>query len=167
MQPQEENLNSITKSNASSTIDGQEAAEELGKFYSKESRLTFNREDKKVAKLARNLLKTCQQAPTSNHLFSDLITTSKLIYAIQQIDNKYLLDTTAFTDNFWKTLDHMIDSAFYTFLICRGRRAYFRNSGKQQKLSQPTNQIRTPSLWEVTGLLHSHAFLANCWSGLF
>ncbi|GBN72564.1 hypothetical protein AVEN_275008-1 [Araneus ventricosus] len=41
MQPQEENLNSITKSNASPTIDGQEAAEELGKFYSKESRPDF------------------------------------------------------------------------------------------------------------------------------
>ncbi|GBO28456.1 RNA-directed DNA polymerase from mobile element jockey [Araneus ventricosus] len=87
VQPQEENSNSITKSNGSLTIDDQEAAEELGKFYSNESRLTFGREDKKVGILARNLVKTCRQVSTSNLVFSDYFTTSELMYAIQQMDN--------------------------------------------------------------------------------
>ncbi|GBM03393.1 putative RNA-directed DNA polymerase from transposon BS, partial [Araneus ventricosus] len=65
----------------------QEAAEELGKFYSNESRLTFGREDKKVGILARNLVKTCRQVSTSNQVFSDYFTTSELMYAIQQMDN--------------------------------------------------------------------------------
>ncbi|GBO09150.1 hypothetical protein AVEN_235114-1, partial [Araneus ventricosus] len=86
-QPQEENSNSITKSNGSLTIDDQEAAEELGKFYSNESRLTFGREDKKVGIMARNLVKTCRQVSTSNQVFSDYFTTSELMYAIQQMDN--------------------------------------------------------------------------------
>ncbi|GBN08933.1 hypothetical protein AVEN_132134-1 [Araneus ventricosus] len=60
----------------------------MGKLYLKESRLTFNRENRKVGKLARNFVKTCRQVSTSNHLFSDHNTTSELIYAIQQIDNK-------------------------------------------------------------------------------
>ncbi|GBO14335.1 RNA-directed DNA polymerase from mobile element jockey [Araneus ventricosus] len=86
-QPQEENSNSITKSNGSLTIDDQEAAEELGKFYSNESRVTFGREDKKVGILDRNLVKTCCHVSTSNQVFSDYFTTSELMYAIQQMDN--------------------------------------------------------------------------------
>ncbi|GBN80734.1 hypothetical protein AVEN_88748-1 [Araneus ventricosus] len=86
-QPQEENSNSITKSNGSLTIDDQEAAEELRKFYSNESRLTFGREDKKVGIVARNLVKTCRQVSTPNQVFSNYFTTSELMYAIQQMDN--------------------------------------------------------------------------------
>ncbi|GBM34657.1 hypothetical protein AVEN_122052-1 [Araneus ventricosus] len=122
VQPKEDNSNSVTKSNGSPTIDDKEAAEELVKFYSKESRLTFNKEDRKVGKLTKNLVKTCRKVSISNHLFSDHITTSELIYVIQELIIKTLLDPTTFTDNFWKTLDHMVESAFCTFLICRGRR---------------------------------------------
>ncbi|GFR32170.1 RNA-directed DNA polymerase from mobile element jockey [Trichonephila clavata] len=48
IQPQQEHTNSIVDANGSPTVNDQETAKALGHYYAEESKLVFNREDKKI-----------------------------------------------------------------------------------------------------------------------
>ncbi|GIY32229.1 putative RNA-directed DNA polymerase from transposon BS [Caerostris darwini] len=87
IQPQVENTNSITGTNGTSTVNDKETADALGNYYSEESKLALGRENKKTGRATRKLIRSCR-VPASNELFNIPITSSELLYAIQQLDFK-------------------------------------------------------------------------------
>ncbi|GFQ99551.1 hypothetical protein TNCT_660401 [Trichonephila clavata] len=72
---QPEHTNSIVDANSSPTVNDQMIAEALGHYYTDESKLVFNREDKKIGRQTRNLIKS-RHWPANNQLFNDPITSS-------------------------------------------------------------------------------------------
>ncbi|GIY01462.1 potassium channel subfamily K member 16 [Caerostris darwini] len=87
IQPQVENTNSIIGINGTSTVNDKETADALGNYYSEESKLALGRENKKTGRATRKLIRSCR-VPASNELFNIPITSSELLYAIQQLDFK-------------------------------------------------------------------------------
>ncbi|GIY90902.1 probable RNA-directed DNA polymerase from transposon BS [Caerostris darwini] len=87
IQPQVENTNSIIGINGTPTVNDKEAADALGNYYSEESKLALGRANKKTGRATRKLIRSCR-VPASNELFNDPITSSELLYAIQQLDFK-------------------------------------------------------------------------------
>ncbi|GIY52376.1 hypothetical protein CDAR_269041, partial [Caerostris darwini] len=87
IQPQVENTNSIIGINGTPTVNDKEAADALGNYYSEESKLALGRENKKTGRATRKLIRSCR-VPASNELFNNPITSSELLYAIQQLDFK-------------------------------------------------------------------------------
>ncbi|GIY32358.1 putative RNA-directed DNA polymerase from transposon BS [Caerostris darwini] len=87
IQPQVENTNSIIGINGVPTVNDKEAADALGNCYSEESKLALGRENKKTGRTTRKLIRSCRVI-ASNELFNDPITSSELLYAIQQLDFK-------------------------------------------------------------------------------
>ncbi|GIY30683.1 probable RNA-directed DNA polymerase from transposon BS [Caerostris darwini] len=87
IQPQVENTNSIIGINVTPTANEKEAADALGNYYAEESKLALGRENKKSGRAARKLIRSCR-VPASNELFNDPITSSELLYDIQQLDFK-------------------------------------------------------------------------------
>ncbi|GIY81289.1 hypothetical protein CDAR_222821 [Caerostris darwini] len=85
IQPQVENTNSIIGINGTSTVNDKETADALGNYYSEESKLALGRENKKTGRATRKLIRSCR-VPASNELFNIPITSSELLYAIQQLD---------------------------------------------------------------------------------
>ncbi|GIX74885.1 uncharacterized protein CDAR_178951 [Caerostris darwini] len=82
-----ENTNYIIGINGTPTVNEKEAADALGNNYSKERKLVLGRENKKTGRATRKVIRSCR-VPASNELFKDLITSSELLYAVQQLDFK-------------------------------------------------------------------------------
>ncbi|GIY85184.1 RNA-directed DNA polymerase from mobile element jockey [Caerostris extrusa] len=82
-----ENTNSIIGINGTPAVNDKEAADALGNNYSEERKLALGRENKKTGRATRKLIRSCR-VPASNELFNDPITSSELLYAIQQLNFK-------------------------------------------------------------------------------
>ncbi|GIY86357.1 putative RNA-directed DNA polymerase from transposon BS [Caerostris darwini] len=87
IQPQVENTTSIIGINGTPTVNDKEAADALRNYYSEESKLVLGRKNKKTGRATKKLIRSCG-VPASNELFNDPITSSELLYAIQQLDFK-------------------------------------------------------------------------------
>ncbi|GIY36400.1 hypothetical protein CDAR_235741 [Caerostris darwini] len=79
IQPQVENTNSIIGINGTPTVNNKEAADALGNYYSEESKLALERENKKTGRATGKLIRS-RRVPASNELFNDPITSSELLH---------------------------------------------------------------------------------------
>ncbi|GFR08475.1 RNA-directed DNA polymerase from mobile element jockey [Trichonephila clavata] len=74
LKPCNEENNAIISDNSHVSVDDREVAEVLAHHYANESRLPFNSYDKKLARIARNQIKSCKDRPADKPLFNVLFT---------------------------------------------------------------------------------------------
>ncbi|GIY14803.1 RNA-directed DNA polymerase from mobile element jockey [Caerostris darwini] len=140
IQPQVENTNSIIGINGTPTVHDKEAADALGNYYSEESKLALGRENKKTVRATRKLIRSCR-VPASNELFNNPITSSELLYAIQQLDFKKSLGPDDFMHN---NCDSVSSCEFFPESEIRGRCAakLATNFSTTQYISQKNDNMR-------------------------
>ncbi|KAF8791591.1 RNA-directed DNA polymerase mobile like protein [Argiope bruennichi] len=81
-----DNTNAIVGDDGSTTVNDQEAAEALAWHYAKESKVTFSSPGRRLARITRNLMKSCHDAKADNPLFDDDFTAEELAFALQHQD---------------------------------------------------------------------------------